>query len=131
MIVLDTSVWIDCFRGRRSQVIQQTNEILDQGRVLLVAPVRAEILAGAARKTKEVLDRVLMALPVLYPVTETWMKVEKWIREGIDKGARFAVMDLLIAAIAADNDASLWSFDRDFNRMERLGWVKMFHPVAG
>jgi predicted nucleic acid-binding protein len=37
-------------------------------------------------------------------------------------------MDLLIAAVTMEQGASLWSFDKDFHRMERLGWVKLFHP---
>ena len=50
MIVVDTSIWIEFFRGRNSIVDNHLRKLIDQDQVFLAAPVRLEILMGAAEK---------------------------------------------------------------------------------
>ena len=126
MIVVDTSVWIDFFRGRNHKLIEKMRDLLDQDRVALTAPIRIEILSGVRPQQKPALNRVLSALPVFYPNQETWLKIESLIDEALSKGERFGAMDLLIAAIAQENNTHLWSLDKDFQRMEKLGWIELF-----
>jgi predicted nucleic acid-binding protein len=72
----------------------------------------------------------LSALPVFYPSRETWNRVEQWIPQATDRGHRFGILDLLVASIAADRRARLWSLDADFRRMARLEFVELFQPDA-
>jgi predicted nucleic acid-binding protein len=123
VIAVDTSVWIDFFRGR-APVTDALGRLLDADEVALPIPVRIEILSGARKAERARLGRLLSALPVLYPANTTWIRVEAWVLEGAASGHRFGLADLLIAALAADHDCSLWSLDRDFVHMARLGIVK-------
>ena len=36
--------------------------------------------------------------------------------------------DLLIASLTSDIGGLVWSFDKDFERMERLGFVSLYEP---
>jgi predicted nucleic acid-binding protein len=125
VVLVDSSIWIEFFRGRNTAVVNRLCRLLEQDQVLLAAPVRLEILAGASRTETARLRRVLSALPLVTPAETIWSKLEVWIERARKARERFGVMDLLIAGIADDAGASLWSSDRDFARMSRLGLVKL------
>jgi predicted nucleic acid-binding protein len=127
MIAVDTSVWIDFFRGRAA-VADKLAGLLDQGEVALPVPVRIEILSGAKRSERARLGRLLAALPVLYPDDRSWARIDGWVTSGAASGQRFGFGDLLIAALAVDHECSLWSLDADFGRMAQLGMVNRVAP---
>jgi predicted nucleic acid-binding protein len=124
LIAVDTSVWIDFFRGR-APTAERLPALLDLDEVALPIPVRIEILSGAKRTERPRLNRVLSALPVLHPTRETWQRIEAWIVTGAASGQRFGMADLLIAALASEHECALWSLDADFLRMARLGLVTL------
>ncbi|GIW42256.1 MAG: hypothetical protein KatS3mg076_2833 [Candidatus Binatia bacterium] len=128
MIVVDTSVWIAFFRGADSRLVGHLRDLLDRDDVLLAAPVRLELLSGAPRRDYGRLDRLLTALPVAYPTEKTWERLDGWVRKTVEAGERFGFADLLIAALAADEKAAVWSLDRDFRRLGRLGFVTLHTP---
>ena len=130
MIVVDTSVWIVALRRGDGPVAAMLGRLLDADEVALAVPVRMELLAGVARKDRPALLRGLSALPVLAPTEDTWSTAEGWIAPAADKGQRFAIADLLIAALADEIQALVWSLDTDFERLEVLGLAKVFNDLT-
>ena len=129
MIVVDTSVWVEALRGRQP-IAAQVAEALDRDVIALPAPVRIELLSGARRNERVQLRRVLSALPLLVPGAETWSRIEDWVSTGAAARHRFGVADLLVAAIAAENDCAVWSLDRDLGRLANLGLIKTSDGVS-
>ena len=125
MIFVDTSVWVEALRSGESAAAQHLGGLLDSGEVALSAPVRVEILAGASSRDHVPLRRVLSALPLFFPTEQTWMRIDEWVERARAAGERFGFADLLIAAIAADQHAPIWSLDSDFTRMARVGLVEI------
>lgn len=125
MIFVDTSVWVDALRSGKSAAALHLGALLDSGEVALSAPVRVEILAGASNRDHVPLRRVLSALPVFFPTEQTWLRIDNWLERARAAGERFGFADLLIAAIAADQHAPIWSLDSDFTRMASIGLVEI------
>ena len=128
MILVDTSVWVQALRQRESDEAHELTRLLDEDLVALAAPVRIEILSGASRRDLPTLERVLSALPVLYPERSTWKLATSWIETATRRGERFGLADLLIGAQATESGASIWSLDRDFERLSKLDLIRLHCP---
>jgi predicted nucleic acid-binding protein len=128
VIFVDTSVWVEALRSADNAAAQHLTNLLDSGDVALAAPVRIEILIGASNRDNPRLRRVLSALPVFFPDEQTWARIDEWLDVARTAGERFGFADLLIAAIAADHEAEVWSLDSDFARMSSVGFIR-FHPT--
>ncbi len=126
MIVVDTSVWIDANRRPLGVTAQALRSLIDADEVALALPVRLELTAGLARKDRGAFLRALCGLPVVRPTDETWQLIESWIPRAADRGERYSVTDLLIAALAQELGGLVWSLDEDFVRLERLGFVQRY-----
>ena len=102
--------------------------LIDADEVALALPVGLELLAGVARHDRRAFLRALSGLPQLVPTEATWQPLAGWIERASDVGERFAVTDLLIAALTSDVGGLVWSLDCDFERMERLGIISRYLP---
>ena len=127
MIVVDTSVWVAALRSRRDEA-RVLEMLIDEDEVLLATPVKIELLSGTSPKDRRALRAGLSALPLAYPTDDTWRLMESWTDRAVKKGDAFGLGDLLIAAIAHEAGALVWSLDDAFRRMERLHLVERYDP---
>jgi predicted nucleic acid-binding protein len=125
MILVDTSVWIAALRSGAGPEANQLRTLLDADEVAMAAPVRVEILTGASNKDRPLLRNLLSALPLLYPTAATWKRIDSWLDRAGKAGEHFGFADLLIASIAVEWKAPVWSLDKDFARMGRLGLISV------
>jgi predicted nucleic acid-binding protein len=128
VILVDTSVWIEAFRRAHGKEAEHLRVLLDAGEVAITPAIRIELLSGSSAADLPRLRRTLSALPLFAPGVETWDRIEGWVGRAVAAGRRFGVADLLIAAVAAENDLTIWTRDDDFTAMARLGFVRV-HEV--
>jgi predicted nucleic acid-binding protein len=124
LIVVDTSVWI---AAPRQKVVAETlGQLIEADEVTLALPVRLELWTGVARQDRKAFLRTYGALPQLHPTEDTWRVLPEWIEKAKDAGETFTICDLLIASLAEEIGGLVWSFDKDFERMERLKFVSRY-----
>ncbi len=127
MIVVDTSIWVAARRQPAGTVSKTLHQLLDADEVALALPVRLELLAGTAARDRRAFRRAFSALPLLVPTEDTWTPLESWITRAADAGQRFAFTDLLIARLADEIGALVWSLDGDFKRMAALKLIQLYN----
>lgn len=127
MIVVDTSIWVAARRHPAGDTSETLRGLLDADEVALALPVRLELWAGTAKADRRAFRRAFSALPLLVPTEGTWKPLDDWIVRAADAGDRFAITDLLIARLADEIGALVWSLDGEFARMARL---KLIHPFG-
>ncbi len=121
LILVDTSVWIDYFRGK-SEAVQKLDKIIDQGLVLVSGLILQEVLQGSRDRT---------AFERLRKEMEIW-KYEKELPEDFIEAARlFAKLrwkgvtippsDCLVAAVALRRRVPLFARDAHFESIKELG----------
>jgi predicted nucleic acid-binding protein len=126
LIVADTSVWVAAMRRPGGAEASTLRGLLDADEAALALPVRIELMAGVAARHRRAMRRGLSALPVVFAKEDTWATVERWVPVAADAGQHFSVTDLLIAALAHDIGALVWSLDGDFGCMEPLKFVRLY-----
>ena len=128
MVAVDTSVWVAALRNGNSREAAVLRQLLDADEVLLPVPVKIELLSRTSVRQRPALRSGLSALPVAYPTDDTWWLMDGWTDTLTDSGTSVGVGDLLIAAIAHEAGALVWSLDAAFARLVRHKLIKTYEP---
>lgn len=111
MIVVDTSVWIDFYKGR-SPVFHQLKSYLEKGEIIAVEPVFGELMQGAKNKReKNIISNYWIHLPkfsmdgMFFKAGEVSGK-NKWLDKGV------GLIDSSIVIYARERGCKIWSFDK-------------------
>lgn len=121
MILVDTSAWIEFFRGR-TPVSSAVDAALESNEAALCGPIVTEIRRGLRTGLER--RRVLPLLAGCH-----WLEQPRtlWEEAGdlgfalARRGSSVKTLDLLIAAHALHHAVPILTTDRDFARMRRAG----------
>lgn len=122
-LVVDTSVWIDFFRGRSIPLLE---DALALGSVVLPPIVVAELVSGVRKPAdRAALIDLLDDLPIHETPRDHWVRVGDLRRRLIEKGHEISTPDAHVAQCALDRDAPLLSSDRVFARITRHAALRL------
>jgi len=121
MIVVDSSVWIDFFSASPGRAGAELRRMIsDAEPFALTGLVVAEILQGLTRDVSRI-EYYLSQWDMLEPKGfQTYREAAAISRLGRSKGVSLTTVDALIAAIAMEHRANVFTLDRDFLRIARL-----------
>ncbi len=121
MILVDTSAWIDFFRGREP-LARAVDHALESDDAALCGPILTEIRRGlrTAAERRRVLP-LLAGCHVLAQPPDLWEEAGDLGFALARRGVTVKTLDLLIAAYALSHSVPLLTSDADFSRMRRAG----------
>jgi predicted nucleic acid-binding protein len=133
ILLVDTSVWIDFFRGREASHVTALEQALHAGDdVCVCGLILTEVLQGIRsdvdyRKTATYF-KSLVFLPMSYPTFVRAAEIYRALRR--DGVTVRRPMDCLIAATAIEHDALLLHNDRDFDPIEKHAGLRVLHAAG-
>lgn len=120
-VLVDTSVWIEYLARANEQIAEELDELLLRGEVATAGLVLAELRHGCRRhgQVKTMLEAVE---PLLYLEVDRddWLRAGEIAADAGGKGYPLEVADCLLAALALRNGWSVFSLNRDFQRIPGL-----------
>ncbi|HEX5035999.1 MAG TPA: PIN domain-containing protein [bacterium] len=123
VLLVDTSVWIDFFRG---QSFPELELALKEGRVVLSPIVLAELISGVHNKNEEKqLAEFLHELPLHATPEEHWIAVGRLRHQAASHGISMSIPDAHIAQCARDLEGYLLTRDQIFQKVAAIGAVKL------
>ena len=127
MILVDSSVWIDFFSSAPGRAGAELRRMIrDAEPFAVTGVVVTEILQGLARDVSRV-ERYLSQWDLLEPSgLRTYREAATIFRLGRAKGVSLTTIDVLIAAIALEHRASVFTLDKDFSRIARLTALPLY-----
>jgi predicted nucleic acid-binding protein len=121
VILVDTSAWIDFFRGKGS-LADQVDDALATNEAALCGPIITELRRGLRSPSER-----RKVIPLLDGCHQLEQPAELWEEAGelgyvlARKGVTVKTLDLLIATYALSHDLALLASDSDFDSMRRAG----------
>ena len=118
MILVDSSVWVDFFSSRPGSTGAELRRMIDDSEPLaLTGIVVTEVLQGLTRDAGRI-EHFLGEWDMLEPKGfETYRAAAAIYRMARGKGIALTTIDTLIAAIALEHKASVFTLDHDFSRI--------------
>ena len=118
-LLIDTSAWIDFFRGKQSPVTDTVQLALQLGWARLCGPVKAELLQGVkTKKEKQQLSVMFDAVENLPTQEMDWEVAGNNLQALRESGITLPLTDALIAAIAIRHKAQVLTLDHHFSNLK-------------
>jgi predicted nucleic acid-binding protein len=121
LILVDSSVWIDFLTSSPSSAGAELRRMIaDAEPVALAGVIVTEILQGLKRDVSR-LEHYLSQWEMLEPKGfSTYREAAGIFRAARAKGVVVTTIDVLIAAIALEHGATLFTLDKDFARIANI-----------
>lgn len=116
-VLPDTSIWVDYLRSGTAGRASALDGLLAQESVVVCGPVLAELLAGTPAERRDELWHALEALPWAELDRAAWRQVGEVAHDLRAAGVSVPLTDLAIAVAALSAGASVWTRDKDFDRL--------------
>lgn len=120
-ILIDTSVWIDYFKGNDTPLQYRVDKALTHSHIYIPKVVLAELIQGAkSEKEIAVIEDFIEAFHIIDQKEDTWMKAGRLSFSMKRKGITIHIIDCYIAVIASENGCGIFSLDEHFKNIKKF-----------
>lgn len=117
-VLVDTSVWSLALRRAKrvdDRTVKELTELIREGRVIMIGPVRQELLSGIKMKTQfELLREHLQAFPDLDLESADYEGAAAAFNLCRERGIQGSNTDFLICSAALRRELAIYTTDKDF-----------------
>jgi predicted nucleic acid-binding protein len=126
LILVDSSVWVDFFSSSPGRAGAELRRMIEEADPFaLTGVVVAEVLQGLTRDSGRI-EQYLAQWEMLEPRGfETYREAAAIYRTARTKGIALTTIDTLIAAMALEHGASVFTLDQDFSRIARITHLEL------
>jgi predicted nucleic acid-binding protein len=131
-VFVDTSVWSLAFRRAAPRDTAEETELVEligEGRVVMLGPVRQELLSGirGAAQFRRLRDR-LRAFPDVVLAEADYEEAASCFNRCRSRGVQGSNTDFLLCAAALRRSAAVFTTDDDFVHYKKVLNVKLHEP---
>lgn len=131
-VIVDTSVWSLALR-RAKRVDDKTAgelaELIQEGRVVMLGPVRQELLSGIKLEEQfELLRDHLRSFPDVELGQADYEDAADAFNRCRQKGIQGSNTDFLICAVALRRDLGIFTTDKDFDNYSKVLRLRLYEP---
>ena len=121
MVVVDSTLWIDFFRGSNEPGRVALRQLIRARQAVLTGIVLAEVLQGVRSEHESIsVQDQFFSIPYFETTKETWTEAGSLSAELRRKGLTIPLTDLIIAALAMEHDAEVFTTDPHFAKVPGL-----------
>lgn len=116
-VLVDTSIWSQILRKKRHNVdlSEKLKELIKDGRVVIIGPIRQELLSGISETSQfNMLREKLSAFEDLTLLSEYFVKAAECSNICRKKGIQGSSTDFLICAVSNMQKLQIFTDDKDF-----------------
>ncbi len=129
-VLVDTCIWSDAFRkssyDKNSAYVKELFELIREGRIQMIGPIRQEILSGIRYKTQfENLKNKLERFSDLEIGTEDYEMAAWNFNQCRKNGIQGSNIDFLICAISKNHQLPVFTRDKDFELFQSIIQIKL------
>lgn len=130
-VLVDTSVWSPALRRKAQSrgeelVVHELRELVREGRVVMIGPIRQELLSGLSNRAKcEELREQLRAFEDLELAREYYETAAEISNDCRRHGVQGSAVDFLICAVGRHADVPIFTLDSDFERYRPYARIKL------
>lgn len=128
-VLVDTSVWSLALRRRRGRAnpsTEELSELVQEGRVAMIGPIRQELLSGIKEESQfRTLRDHLRSFPDLLLDNTDYEEAARCFNECRGRGVPGSNTDFLICAVALTRAMSIYTTDEDFDHYSKILSVKL------
>ena len=123
MILVDTSVWINYFKGREE--VKRLDTFIETNSIVVNDLILAELLPFINQKKEDELRNLLLNIEKVV-LHINWNEIIKMQTENLKNGInKVGVPDLVIAQNVIQHNLYLYSMDKHFKFMSKLFPIKL------
>ena len=126
LVLVDSSVWIEFFRGSKNVDIEKFNTLIDNNQICINELIISELFPSLIHKKEFKIVELLKTVRTI-PIKIDWNELIDYQTINLKNGINnIGIPDLIIMQNSLQNDLLLYSLDKHFQLLKKIHKCKLF-----